>query len=152
MAPEPYFPESDRGKRFPPSVFLGLACAVGMFVVALNKGFFSAINTKYSTRDLRSNFSRLSVGDRVEKVYVLLGPPLRVHVNPDIVGDGVYRQYKDTNVNLEHILDLLADTNTRVSLIYSEPKTVNLRLKYQFYYIVASSAVVERIGGPVSMD
>ncbi len=64
----------------------------------------------------------------------------------------MYRQHVDYDVSLSHVLDLMADTNASVSLIYSEPNIARLHLHYMFYYVVASAGLVEKIGGPIEMD
>jgi len=127
--------------------------AFGLLIVGMYfGGAFAAMNTTYAASGVKSAFHRISPGDSIEQIYTVLGPPLRLHVNPDKENDGVSRQYTDTNVTLEHVLELMEDVNTRISLIYSEPKTTMLHIHYYFYYVIVSQSVTERAAGPIEMD
>lgn len=131
-------------------VCVGIACLAALALAIFEWGVLAPINTKYAQPNIQSNFARISVGDSVKHVYTVLGSPLRLHVDPDMAGDGAYRQRADHDVSLSHVSELMKDTNVSVSLIYSDPKTT--KLHYLFYYVVVSDAVVERAGGPVEMD
>ena len=120
-------------------------CVVLLTLSGCGKG-----NTTFSRPDLPVNFGTIQAGDSVERVYAVLGDPLRIDLNADRAGGGAYQLETLERVNLETVLAFSGDTNKIVYLVYSGPKSAGKR--YVLYIVEVSGGKVASTPMPSYQD
>ena len=128
--------------------YASLICVFCFFVAGCTP--IADLNTQYSRPDLKNTFGLIQIGESVENVYKIIGPPLFVRINPDRFGDGAYRQTYVEDTTVAAVAALAANTNYELYLSYTYPKRAGK--DYLQYFVHVRDGKVFRRGGPVYAD